>query len=88
MKVIADYLGCGKIYKDSKATYLVVQRLSDIIKIIIPIFDKYRLEGLKVKDYEDFKKVALLMDKKAHLIKEGLEEIREIKNRMNTKREI
>jgi hypothetical protein len=61
----------------------------------------YLLEGLKVKDYEDFKKVALLMDKKAHLTvpqprypkgyrgaKEGLEEIREIKNQMNTKREI
>lgn len=95
MKVIADYLGwrllihrIRKINKDSKATYLVVQRLSDIIKIIIPIFDKYLLEGLKVKDYEDFKKVALLMDKKAHLTKEGLEEIREIKNKMNTKREI
>lgn len=65
MKVIAAYLGCGKINKDHKATYLVVQRLSDIIKNIIPLFDKYQLEGFKVKDYMDFKKVAYLMDKKA-----------------------
>ena len=88
MSVIAAYLGCGKINKDHKATSLVVQRLSDIIKIIIPLFDKHQLEGIKVEDYADFKKVAYLMDKKAHLTKEGLEEIREIKNGMNKKREM
>ena len=88
MSVIAAYLGCGKINKDHKATNLVVQRLSDIIKTIIPLFDKHQLEGIKVKDYADFKKVAYLMDKKAHLTKEGLEEIREIKNGMNKKREM
>lgn len=86
LSVIAAYLGCGKINKDSKATYLVVQRLSDIIKIIIPLLDEHKLEGIKVKDYEDFKSVALLMDKKAHLTRQGLEEIKEIKNKMNTKR--
>jgi len=63
----------------------VVQRLSDIVKIIIPFFDKYRLEGVKLKDYEDFKAASILMDKKAHLTKEGLEELRQIKNKMNTK---
>lgn len=84
--VIAAYLGCGKINKGSKATNFVVQRLSDIIKIVIPLFDTYSIEGVKIKDYEDFKKVALLMEKKAHLTKEGLDEIREIKNKMNKKR--
>jgi len=88
LNVIAAYLDCGKINKDSKATYLVVQRLSDIINTIIPLFDKHRLEGIKMKDYEDFKSVANLMDKKAHLTRQGLEEIREIKNKMNTKRSI
>lgn len=83
---IAAYLGCGKINKDSKATYLVVQRLPDIVKIIVPFFDKYVLEGVKLKDYEDFKLASVLMDKKAHLTKEGLDELRQIKNRMNTKR--
>ena len=78
MSVIAAYLGCGKINKGHKATNLVVQRLSDIIEIIIPLFDKHQLEGVKVKDYADFKKVAYLMDKKAHLTKEGLDEIRTI----------
>lgn len=86
MRTIAAYLDCGKINKDSKATYLVVQRLPDIIKTVIPLFDKYQIEGSKVKDYVDFKKVADLMVKKAHLTKEGLNEIREIKDGMNKKR--
>jgi len=88
MRIIAAYLGCGKINKDSKATNLVVQRLSDVINIIIPFFDKYPLEGVKLKDYEDFKKVSGLMDTKAHLTKDGLEEIRIITSRMNRKRKL
>lgn len=86
--IIAAYLGCGKINKGSTATNLVVQRLPDIVKIIIPFFDKYPIEGVKLKDYEDFKTVSGLMDTKAHLTKEGLEEIRNIRNRMNRKREL
>lgn len=88
MKAIATYLGCGKINKDSRATNLVVQRISDITKIIVPFFDNYALEGIKLKDYEDFKAASVLMDKKAHLTKEGIEELRQIKNRMNTKRKL
>jgi len=39
-----------------------------------------------VDDYNDFKTILELIDNKAHLTKKGVEEIREIKNRMNTKR--
>ena len=42
--------------------------------------------GVKVKDFEDFKYVSVLMKNKNHLTKEGLEEIRKIKSRMNTLR--
>jgi hypothetical protein len=86
MSSFLSYFGCGKVNKDSKATYFVVQRLSDIINIIIPFFDKYSLKGVKIQDYEDFKRVAQLMNTKAHLTSEGLEQIREIKNGMNTLR--
>jgi len=37
------------------AVYYVVQKLSDLTNIIIPFFDKYPLQGVKVKDFEDFK---------------------------------
>ena len=49
-------------------------------------FDKYKIIGEKSRDFDDFKKVALLMKNKAHLTKEGLEEIRLIKTGMNNKR--
>lgn len=89
MEEIKSTLGCGSITinKSSSIIRFAVTKLSDIQGKIIPFFDKYSIEGVKVKDYADFKKVALLMDKKAHLTKEGLDEIREIKNRMNRKRE-
>ena len=38
---------------------------------------------MKFQDYQDFKKVALLMEKKAHLKSEGLEKICLIKAGMN-----
>ena len=48
---------------------------------------KYSILGVKSKDFEDFKKVALLMKPWVHLTKEGLKEIRKIKSRMNSGRE-
>jgi len=59
---------------------------ADINANIIPFFDKYPLQGEKAKDFMDFKKVALLMQSKAHLTREGLEEILKIKSGMNARR--
>lgn len=86
MKSLETYFGCGKINQDSKATYFVVQRLCDLTNIIIPFFDKHPIVGAKVLDYEDLKRVAELMNSKAHLTREGLEQIQQIKSGMNTLR--
>ena len=53
---------------------------------VIPFFQAHPLMGAKRDDYNDFVKVAKLMESKAHLNKEGLEQIRSIKSRMNSKR--
>lgn len=47
---------------------------------------KYPLIGTKGLEYNDFKRVLSLIDNKLHLTKEGCEEIRMIKENMNTKR--
>lgn len=86
IKSLQHTLGCGNINQDSKATYLVVRRLSDLTNIIIPFFGKYPIMGNKTKDFEDFKRVAHLMNSKSHLTKEGVEQIRQIKSGMNTLR--
>ena len=48
--------------------------------------EKYPLQGVKLKNFGAIKKVALLMQNKAHLTSEGLEEIRKIKSGMNKQR--
>ena len=64
-----------------------VRKLSDIMFIIIPFFQKYPIIGVKSRDLEDWCKVASLMLDGRHLTLEGVEEIKNIKLRMNTKRE-
>jgi hypothetical protein len=51
------------------------------------LFEKYPVIGVKRENFNDFCKVAELMKEKAHLTKEGLEQIREIRNNMNSYRE-
>jgi hypothetical protein len=48
---------------------LTIVSLDDIINIIIPLFDKYPIQGNKFLDYADFVKVAELMEKKLILLR-------------------
>lgn len=48
--------------------------------------EKYPINGNKLLDYKDFKKVVELMESKSHLTEEGLAKIKVIKAGMNTKR--
>lgn len=50
---------------------------------IIPFFQNYPLQGVKLLDYNDFIKIANLMKNKSHSTPEGLEQIRQIKSGMN-----
>lgn len=79
------YFGCGR-YRErigGLAGDFNVTRLSDLHQKIIPFFLKYPIIGTKAKDFEDFVKVALLMQNKAHLTEEGLEQIQKIQAGMN-----
>lgn len=79
----------GKVYKQSptvKVMDYMITGLADITKYVIPFFNLYPLEGAKKNDYNDFVKVAELLKSKAHLNKDGLEQIRLIKSVMNNKR--
>jgi hypothetical protein len=60
--------------------------LSNILQIILPFFEKYPLNGSKAKDFEDWKKVAKLMESNLHLTKEGKQQILQLKSGMNFSR--
>lgn len=79
----------GKVYRQSPTVNVLdfmITGLTDITKYVLPFFQAHPLQGAKRKDYNDFVKVAGLIKSKAHLNKDGLEQIRSIKLGMNSNR--
>ena len=77
--------------EDGKVHYIVMeyidgQNLKEIIKILIPLLNKYNLQGIKRLNCDDFITIVKLVEKKEHLSEAGLEKIRQIKSGMNTGR--
>lgn len=65
MKILISTLGCGRIELNlaKSAVYFLVTKYQDIVDKVIPFFDKYLIKGVKVSNYSDFKKVAILITK-------------------------
>lgn len=83
-----EYLGCGRYAPVTGYNHgvFVVSGFTNISTKIIPLFKKYPLHGSKAKDFEDFCKIAELIESKVHLTQEGLEQIRLIESIMNNAR--
>jgi len=84
---LINFFGCGYIINDTqmKVQYRIRDRI-ELEKYLFPFFDAYPLLTIKLKDYEDFKKVHAMLGKKLHLTPEGLDEIRNIQAGMNRNR--
>lgn len=87
MNSLIKYLGCGRLEETPIISRLVITKFEDIQQIVIPFFSKYPLIGSKKHDLSDWLRVAELMKNKAHLTKEGIDEINSIKLKMNSGRE-
>jgi hypothetical protein len=86
LKNLISTLNCGRYISKSGYGKFIVEKFTDVRSKIIPIFEEFKLHSIKSKNYEDFKKAALLMENKAHLTREGLDEIKKIKGKMNRSR--
>nr|WVH38330.1 LAGLIDADG endonuclease [Trametes versicolor] len=75
------------VSKSYNTVSFAITKTSELIEIIIPFFEKYPIQGVKSLDFEDFKKVAMLIDSKEHLTIKGLNRILEISLNMNKHRE-
>ena len=64
LKLLIKYFDCGNIYKIGDAFDFRVSKFNDIIKIIIPFFQKYKIQGVKALDFVDFCKVAVMVEQK------------------------
>ena len=80
--------GCGSlnIVEKSGIVSFSVRNLSSITDKIIPFFEEYNIQGVKAKDFNDFKEASILLKNKLHLTKEGLDKLLLIKSRMNFNR--
>jgi LAGLIDADG endonuclease len=85
MRNLVSFFECGNYFSRNNKNFgeLIITKFEDLIDKVIPFFNKYPILGVKALDFEDFKKVALLMKNKIHLTSEGLEEIKKIKSGMN-----
>lgn len=77
LEEFSKYFNCG-YYKFSSKTggEFVVTKFDDINKLIIPFFKKYPILGSKSLDFEDFVKVAELIQNKTPLSKEWIQQIK------------
>ena len=86
MRLFIKYFECGNVEFKREVLEYRVDKFSDLYGKILPFFRKHPIRGVKLKDFEDWCKVADLMVVKSHLTLEGLEQILKIKAGMNRKR--
>lgn len=70
-------LRCGSFRKRKDGvTYYEVRRIDDLLKVVIPFFEKFVLKSeSKRKQFEVFREIVQLMARKEHLTTEGLTKI-------------
>jgi len=91
LEKVKKSLKCGNVYyqKERRKNHTQCYRYTvgshrDIINIIIPFFNKHSLQSnSKRKNFKLFYKISKKVREKEHLTKQGIEEIRKLKERMN-----
>jgi len=93
LKEIQKYFKVGKIYinkrYDNHNEHLyryVVRKREDLLKIIIPFFQKNKLRTAKKKDFEKFVQCVRIMSRNKHIEQKGLFRLAKIAKQMNRKK--
>lgn len=93
IKGIAAFLNLGSrqgpsgstkyVYVSEESVDLQVSNFSDIMEVVIPLFEKNPILGVKGLDFANFREVGRMMESKEHLTLEGFNTILDIKAGMN-----
>lgn len=93
LEIIKNYFGCGRLFinkrYDNHREHLYrycVRSTGDLEKIIVPFFRKNKLKTYKMKDFQIFSEIILLMSKQAHLNENGMKKIAKLVEQMNRKK--
>jgi hypothetical protein len=84
MEKFVQFFGCGYVIKDAptKVQFRIRDR-ADLANHLFPFLDNHPLQTIKSLDYSDFKRVHALLESKAHLTQQGLNDIRTIVSGIN-----
>lgn len=80
------YFDCGRCTYGRNEVNFIISKFGDINNKIIPLFNQHPMLGTKQADFLDFCQIAMLVENKEHLTKEGVEIIKIIKSNMNRQR--
>lgn len=83
LKSLINFFKCGHTYTYLNNTEFKCQSFKYNYGTIMPFFKKYPILGVKAKDFADWVRVIEMIQYKAHLTKEGFEQVRIIKEGMN-----
>ena len=90
LEEVKQTFGCGAIYyqnekreNHSGCYRFEINTLRDIKQVLIPFFDKYQLHSKKQKEFELFKAIFKLVEKKLYKTTIGLRKAEKLKLAMN-----
>jgi hypothetical protein len=84
LHALKAYFGCGVVRSNhgDRMAYRVRSQ-KHLLERIIPFFEQHQLKSRKRVDFQKFRKVLRMMGENRHLTRDGIEEIRRIKEQMN-----
>jgi len=90
LNIIKSKLNIGNVYteKTKNSCSFIVQDFTEIKYVICALFNKFPLYTSKRLDFEDFYKAVIIKDNNHNLSDVDKERIINLKNGMNSKREI
>nr|YP_010608735.1 hypothetical protein PNX16_mgp036 [Drechslerella dactyloides]WAN89815.1 hypothetical protein [Drechslerella dactyloides] len=86
IRSMVDFFDCGSYIPSSlnrNTLSFQCYTFSDNYEKIIPFFREYNIKGEKLKDFNDWCKIAEIIKTKDHLTKKGFDQIYQIKSGMN-----
>lgn len=85
IKSINQHFQCGSIrFSKSDQNYKYeVRSIKELVKVIIPFFEKYPLQGIKNDDFLLFREVCLLVYQNQHLNRDTLRKIIDLSYQIN-----
>jgi hypothetical protein len=84
---LRSVFNCGVVRRNHDDRYCWrVRDIKNLISVVLPFFEKYRLKSKKAVDFNKFRDVVRIMERQEHLTAEGVQKIIAIAESMNRMR--